>query len=290
MEKDNPTSSKVIQTYAEDMAKVIQDDTGGLVKKIIHGEEEHEAEKKNLSPEPAKNKFFMLISFLLISVASILLLFFFFKKNINTLDVPPQFVPLIFSDKSDFIEVAGFDKDKIAQTFLNQVRTTKLKGVEGIYLTNDKKVVGLRKFLTIIQGHFVPGDDNFVQDNFLLGVISNDIKPVSAEALAGKDFFILLKVRSLADVFDRLRAWENKMFFDLHGFFGVNTSAETNYLFTKNFDDGIVQNKNARILYDNNSKPVLMYIFADDTSIIITGTDNAAGEIMLRLAGSQIKK
>jgi hypothetical protein len=119
-----------------------------------------------------------------------------------------------------------------------------------------------------------------VNNNFLLGAVNGDTK----------DFFILLKMRSISDIFDSLRAWENKMFYDLHGFFGIDVSLQTNYLLTANFQDGIIGNKNARILYDKNNKIVMMYIFADDNSVIITNTENAAQEIMLRLAASQIKK
>ena len=54
MEKDDKTHNKIVQTYAEDMAKVLENNTEGLVKKIIHGEEEHEQEKKNLSPKSKK--------------------------------------------------------------------------------------------------------------------------------------------------------------------------------------------------------------------------------------------
>jgi len=80
------------------------------------------------------------------------------------------------------------------------------------------------------------------------------------------------------------------MFYDLHGFFGIGITSETNYLLTKNFEDGIVENKNARILYDNEGKIILMYVFADDTSVVITDTQETVHEIMLRLASGQIKK
>ena len=38
----------VVQTYAEDMTKVIEKNEGGIIKKIIHEQEEHEAIKKNI--------------------------------------------------------------------------------------------------------------------------------------------------------------------------------------------------------------------------------------------------
>ena len=94
------------------------------------------------------------------------------------------------------------------------------------------------------------------------------------------------------------------MFSDLHGFFGVDISPETNYLLTKNFDDGIVGNKNARVLYRTSeegegsapsplpavNKIVVMYVFADETSVVIANTDKAAREVMLRLAGSDTEQ
>jgi len=288
MEKDNKSQNKIVQTYAQDMAKVIENDKSGLVKKIIHGEQEHEIEKNNTSPESKKNKFFMLVSLLFILIGSATLLFFLFKKNDNTVPIGQQFVPIIFNDQSAFLEVSSFNKDQIAQTVLNEISSTKVKtgGVEGIYLTENKKIIGLRRFISLIKSSFIPGDNTlFVNDNFLLGVVNNE-----TASSGGKDFFIILKVRSAADIFDSLRAWENKMFLDLHGFFGVGVLPETQYLSTKEFQDSVIENKNARVLYDKDGKIVMMYIFADDNSVIITNTDNVAQEIMLRLAASQIKQ
>ena len=59
MKQDNEIKNKITQTYAQDMAKVIEDDKGGLIKKIIHGEEERESQKRNMSPESKKNRFFI---------------------------------------------------------------------------------------------------------------------------------------------------------------------------------------------------------------------------------------
>jgi len=290
MEKNEKMENKIVQTYAEDVAKVIENDTGGLIKKIIHGEEEHEAEKKNLSPESKKNKFFMFISILILFLALATLSFFLFRKDINTVEVEKQFVPIIFSDQSTYLEVFGLNKDEIAQIVLNEVNTTKVNigGVEGIYLTENKRVVGLRRFISLIKGNFVPGDNTlFINDNFLMGAVLVGLKSTSPTA---GDFFMLLKVRSTADIFDALRIWEGKMLSDLRGFLGINLSSDTKYLFTKDFEDGIVENKNARLLYDKDGKLVVMYIFADDNSVIITNTPNVAHEIMLRLAGSQKKQ
>lgn len=285
-EKEKDIKHVAVETYAEDMAKVIENDKSGLVKKIIEGEEEREVERRNFSPKSARNKFFLFTSMSLIFIASAILLLFIFTRSNPTVPIEQQFVSLIFNDQNTFLEVKDLSKEEMAQTVLNEVIGTSVKngGVEGIYLTENKKVIGLRKFVTFLETEFTLGKDNFINDNFLLGVVrgkkENDTK----------DFFMLFKMRALSDVFDSLRAWERTMFSDLHGFFGIDISSETKYLLTKDFEDGLVENKNARILFDQNNKIVMMYIFSGDNSVIITKSASVAHEIMLRLASSQIEK
>jgi hypothetical protein len=280
MEQNRENQNSVVRTYTEDMAEVIENDKEGLIKKIIHGEEEHEKEKKNLSPESRKNKILVFVGVLLVVLALIVLIFSIFNQKAKVVPVQKQFIPIIFTDQSAFLEVSALSENEIAQTVLNEVNSTKVKtgGVEGIYLTLNKQVVGLRQFIGLIKSNFAP-DQNpiLVNDNFLMGGVD-------------KSFFILLKVRSNADIFDSLRAWEPKMLSDLRGFLGVNVSSDTNYLFTESFADGIVENKNARILYDKNGQIVLTYIFADDNSVVITGSPDAAHEIVLRLAAGNTKQ
>ncbi|MES3032055.1 MAG: hypothetical protein V4699_02305 [Patescibacteria group bacterium] len=275
--------NKIVETYAEDMAKVIENDQSGLIKKIIHSEEEHEKEKRDMSPESKKNRFFMFTSLVFILISLATLIFFFLKKENNTVPIEQQFTPIIFNDQSTFLEVAGLKKEEIAQTVLNAIDATSLKSgsVVGIYLTEDKKIVGLRRFLSLVKSALVLNENTlFISDNFLLGAVNGPTK----------DFFMILRVRGVSDIFDSLRIWENKMFSDLHAFFGVGVTAETKYLLTADFEDGVVENKNARILHDKDGKIVMMYVFADENSVIITNTESAAHEVVLRLAASRVKK
>ena len=278
----------LVETFAEDIAGVIGEDAGGMVKNIIHAEEEREAQKKNLSPESKENKLLTVISFLLLVASLVIALFLVFTKKPSTVPVQPQFIPLIFTDKSVSLDVSGKKASDIEQSVADEITNTAItpSNVEGIYLTENKQVIGLRRFITLIGSHFVP-DPNpiLLSDSFLLGVVQNQ-----PDASLGTGFFILMKVRSATDVFDSLRAWEPNMLTDLHGFFGLNVSSATNYLFTKSFTDGIIENKNARILYDQYGNIVLMYVFADDNSIVITDSQNAADQVILRLASSQLQQ
>ena len=240
----------------------------------------------------------MIVGFLLIVVALCALIFFLPTHEAVTVPAEKQFVPLIFNDRLALVEIADLKKGNIAEKVLTELGKLNLKngGIGGAYLTLHKGPVGLRKFIETIEGSFTSLDEASVQDNFLMGVVKNEKKesPQLSKNLSDRDFFILLKINSLVDVFIPIHAWENKMFADLHGFFGIPLTPETKYLLTKNFEDGIIENKNARILYadgggeENNI--VMMYVLVDDSSIIITNTEHATEEIMRRLASSKIEK
>ena len=253
-------------------------------------DEEHEALRKNLSPKSRKNRVFMVISILFIFLALAILSFFvFFNKRPDTVLVIPQSRSLIFADHTDFKAIDGFSKDQIIETVSNQASAAPVDkgGVEGIYLTESNKVLGFESFIAHIRGNLTTDQTSVIGDNFLIGALNNGTDNGSSPA---NNLFMLFKVSSFFDIFPVMQSWESKMFYDLHGFFGIKTSADNNYLFTKDFEDGIVANKNARILYDNNRQIVLMYVFIDDTSIVITNSEAATREVITRLTSSQIRK
>lgn len=283
MQNEKDANAKVVETYTADMARTINGSEGIYIKKIIEEHQKKEDMDDDSSPSNIKNKSYMFLGiFLIFSSIGALLFLFFLKKDISVVEVAPQFNPIIYLDNSEFIEVGGLTKDQIFQSVRNMVFSTKVKqgGVEGIYITYDKQILGLRKFLSLIPASVDQSTMDFISDNFLIGITNTETK----------DLFILLKVRSFTDAFNVMHPWENKIFNDMHGFFGVDVSPENKYLLTKSFEDGIVQNKNARILKDNDGKIIMMYVFGDENSLIITNNENSAREVLLRISSGLLKK
>jgi len=292
--------NKIVETYTSDMVKALENDKSGLIKKIINEEEKHEEQNKSLLIKTKRNRLFLFLSVIFIFLAFIILIFIIFlNENINTAIVTPQYSSIIFIDQSNFLAVDGFNKEKIAKAVFNQINNTKVKagGIEGIYLTVNKNIIGLKEFTKLIKSNLVLDKTDFINDNFLLGVVNITTSNVISSNIVDSSkkqnkngFFILLKVRSLADTFTAMHNWEIKMLDDLSLFLGVEINSLTNYLFTKNFEDAIVENKNARILYDDKGQIILMYVFINDSSIIITNSELATKEVILRLTSSQINK
>jgi hypothetical protein len=287
MEEKNQIKNQKVETYADDMAKAIESGQGSVIKSIIKEQEEKENQKEGLSIEGKKNKVFIISGILLVFLTFfVFVAVFVFRDKVLTSTVAPQFVPMIFLDKTNVIDATGLSKENLVKAVVGQVNVSGIQTgeVEGIYLTNNKKAVGFREFNTFIRGNIPLDKITFLSDNFLIGLNS------TTNTTTEKNLFFLLQDRSMSDIFGAMKGWENKMFFDLHGFFGIEVNADTNYLMTKDFEDGIIQNKNARILKDNNGNIVLMYVFVNDTSILITNSEATSKEIITRLANSQIAK
>src|SRR3989344_4721598 len=281
-EKNSQKNSQkpIVETFASDTAKVLENDQGGLIKKIIEGEEEREKEKKNLSPESRRNKLFLVLSICMVLSGAALLFYFWVGHSPGTTKIAPEFTPLIFTDKSNFVETADLKSREIIQSVLNQTDPFGLKpdAIIDPYLTLGGQQGRLRQFLALLKMSFAPEENPiFVNDSFLMGRVNVKGGAVLKE---GEGFFILLKTRSAVDIFDSLRDWEEKMFYDLHGFFGINIASGTNYLMTKDFEDRIVENKNARVLSDNKGNMIFQYVFADNSSVIITDSTEAVREII----------
>ncbi|MCX6757466.1 MAG: hypothetical protein NTZ44_01110 [Candidatus Nomurabacteria bacterium] len=282
-EIEAPQKSGVTRTYAEDLAYAMDHVEGDLIKKIIKEQEQIGEEQENLSPQSKKNKVLMIVSGVLI--LSAVVLFFLlanFGAKIFTITLKTQSTPLIFADKSQFLPVDGLSKDEIIQKIKSGVSNTIVKngGIEAIYLTEGQQIVGLKRFIKLIKANVPLEMSDYTTENFMIGAFNGNTK----------DLFILIKVNSFTDVFPGIKAWENKMFSDIGDLFGTPTNIDTNYLLTKDFEDEVVGNKNARVLNTNDGKPVLKYVFANDTSVIVIANDEAVNEIMLRLSAGQIRK
>ncbi len=280
--KENvPQKSGVVKTYAEDMANAIDHVEGGMIRQIIQEQEEGQKRKENVSPESTKNRMLMLISSVLLISAFVSLFFAFNSKGkVPTVEPVKQMKNMIFVEQNKFLEIEGFSKTQIIETIKNEVADVQLKngGIEAIYLTEGKNVVTFARFMELIKSNVPSEVTGYTNNNFMIGVYNNNDE---------KSLFILMKVKSFTDIFPGMKIWENKIWGDLHDLFDMELNAETKYLLTKNFEDGIINNKNSRALYDTEKNKILEYVFVDETSVIIITNSNAVKEVMDRLYSAQ---
>ena len=233
MENLEPTKIPKVQTYADDMVGALQEGGENLVKNIIQEQAQQEHMKSAMTVQSRKNILYMILAVLIVlsAIAGVVALFIYQKKN-ETVEVAPRVTPILFTDKTELIEIEGFSKRDISSSVKNLVRVTTLElgKIREISLTENGQSVGLESF------------------------------------------------------------WEKKMFGDLYDFFGIDINPENTYLLTKDFEDGIIENKNARVLYDNNRNIVFAYVFIDDKTIVISTSPAPVREVILRLTYGEVRK
>jgi len=253
-----------IQTYAEDMTKAIEDSGGALVRKVIEEEEAHEREKRH--PEERKNRFFALGGSVLL-LLGLGVVFYFFMNRERAVPLPPPpppaELPILKADTFIDIDLGERNKDEIREIILEKVSQAPLadKEIGEVRLTKSGDRVELRRFIALA-GMNLPLDKlDFVDDKFFLGVISIN---------GAREAFLIIKMREFQDIFPALRDWEKKMYADLRKIFLLGVAPENDYLLSKEFKDGILNNKNARLLEASTGDVAMFYIFANPQSVVIS--------------------
>jgi len=279
--EDNKPKNVHVETYADHLAGAMHDNSEGAIRKIIEQERAYEEAKRNLSPKKVANQLYLYSGIVVMVVALGIVGYVAMGKVKKEVPLEPQYTPIVFNDDTVFAEVDA-DKEKTVASLLSKARAGEMdeKGLRGIYLTENKQIIGFSRFLSLMEANITLGEVNPFQENFLLGAVEGDTR----------DLFVLIRVTSFAEAFNSLRGWERKMFYDLHDLFEVPLNTDTSYLQIKDFEDGIVENKNARVLRDNDGKIVIMYVFADEDFVIISKSESAVREVVLRLAGSRTNR
>lgn len=284
-DQKNTLVVKAIETYASDMTEAIEKNQSGIVHDIIH-EEETKKEIENKKNSLGRNALFVLLG-ILFFLGGMFLLYRLIIRNDNDTSLPIKVSPsLIYLDKTEFKEIAGLNREKIQESLGVIAENAKLKENEmiGIYPIENKQAVNLKRFLGLLKSGLPNENREIFLDNFLIGASGKNEKEEK------NGLFLMFSSASFADMFSSMKIWERNMLYDFNNFFGIPISPESNYLFKKNFEDGIVQNKNARLLLNEKNEIVLMYVFLDDSFVVIANSEHAIEQLILRLASGKINK
>ncbi len=275
-----------LHTYAGDMAQTLRDQKGSLIKIAIAEQHKREADEQDLSAATPKNRFFMIAGILLVALAIIAVIFVFISKSGTVAPEQSNVAPsLIFADSQKEINTTDLTLDKVFLSATSEVQsqTIKLNTIEQAYFTAEtpagKQILGTPDFFKLIRASTSPRLLRSLGSTFMFGVHAYD----------GNQAFILFTTNSREDTLSGMLAWEDKLFDDTYQLFGIDIT-DKGYLFSKKFEDAIVQNKDARVIRDANGKIVLMYLFPTDNTLIITNGQNALQEVFTRIQDLKVAR
>ena len=275
---------KTIRTYASDMAKALSDQQGSVIKIAMAEHKKKESDFENISPASKKNIKLILGSILmiLIGAGSVLYVFLNKKNDVVVVDKKPVIESLIVSESAEEIKIEDILTPKqFSDSILVLKEMDRNDGVLNIIFTTPTETGSrlitteelLEKIDTDTSGYFVRA----LTDNYMFGLYTE--KGVS-------EFFMVLKTTSRETSLAGMLEWENKMFDNFYGILGITPNTENNYLFSEKFSDIVIENRDARVLYNKEGEPVLVYVFIDAGSILIAESFETVNEVIDRLDAS----
>lgn len=282
---------KSIHTYTSDMADAIRENEASVIKIALAEKEKREREKIYKEAEGTKSsKFFLALGGLVLIVGAIFGSYFFFKKGneapvtentIKDIDTLISFDQKVFIDATDAriqTDLYNLIKDELS-------KESPLLSIKAIILTEDlgngKRLFPIENLISVL-GDRAPGSlMRTLDESYMLGSYN--------DSHGQEHVFLILKVKDYNQAYASMLEWEKTLLEDMFILFGKDLGVEGQALFEKSWKDIIINNRDARIIYDKESNELLYYIFPDKNTLIITDNQDTIKEVTLRLLAKATK-
>lgn len=280
---ETKASPKSIRTYQSDMADAVRMNEGSVIK-IAVAEQERKAREQQVEVKTERvGTLFAIgsIIFALVGVGVLSYAIISTREKEVVVTGTPLNQSLITNDGTQALMISGKNKQEIAKEFytIARVPQEKQNSVLNINPINDDSTIKTRPnakdFISSLQTAMPGPLYRSLSDEYMLGSVSLE-KEGSP--------FIILKPTSFDYAYSGMLQWEKKMVDDFFLMYNIDVSGSNAYLLSKPFQDSILKNQDARVLYDNQGQVVMLYLFVNnDDLIIIAKEESAVLEILNRL-------
>lgn len=298
MEENKPQTNnllkiKTLKTYASDMADAVRENEASVIQ-IALAEQKRKAQEEMYKSQEGTtgSKIKLFIGGLILIILAVGIAYFVIKqKDLQQSQVPQikKVEAYISYDNDVSIDLTGTDT---RENFIYKIdpELTKVENsgsIKSIFLQKksgtDFKNLKFTDFVSIANisapGSFIRA----VSEDYMLGTYQKGDGTGKAHS------FLILKATDYNRAFAGMLEWEKTMLYDLFPLFHIDISGDNKYLLDKPFGDIIIDNKDARILYDKNGNDLMYYIFLNKDMLIITDSKEAIKEIGNRLMAKNAK-
>jgi hypothetical protein len=141
------------------------------------------------------------------------------------------------------------------------------------------EILTSKDFLSLINTTIPGALARSLSDKYLLGEygdISNSVNNTTAT-------FLVFETTDYNQAYASMLDWEQTMLRDLHVLFNISIPEQNSPLYAKSWKDIIVNNKDARVLYNDNDQGILYYVFVNKNDFVIADNLVALKEVIGRL-------
>ncbi len=285
-----------LRTFQSDIADAVQHKEASVVK-IAAAEIAHNPNTKQMD-DPKKSLYVLLLSgILVVSSIAALGIFFLYKTQKRASTLPKiETSKIIASEATQEIAVTP---SQAIQPLIQQQKETISASANAItrlmFFTasatssKSKLALGAQDFATRLNTEMPTWLIRALEPEYIVGIHTTE----------SNNPFIIFKSSSYENAFAGMVKWEETIQKDLPAFVnpstvtaavqapGITGSTTQTAVTTSRFQDGVIQNKDVRILKDASGKTILIYALPDKETIVIATNEVTLKELFARLITSQ---
>ncbi len=288
--KENQKAS-TLHTYAGDMATMVRDNEGSVIKIAMAEQKRREQEirKEKIKTQTNMGVVFMLIALVLIGISIPIANYLKEegKKRAMHEEIITELATLVPSDSQTIIPADTLVSTEDVVNAISKERAKENKSlIESVFFTlgNDttKRLLTSSEFLAKI-GSSIPQGLKMVLDKpFMIGIY---------RSVGGSDphTFFIFKITSFDQAVAGSYAWEKTLLDEFYPFLNIPAGEDKKTLLEKNFEDIILYNNNMRVLTDDAKTPIMYSLFLNQNLFMITDSQDAIVEVAKRLRTENAK-
>jgi len=288
---NNKDSLKTVRTYLSDMADTVRENDISVIKVALAEQNKHAREDLYRKAEgtPVSRTIWIIGGLILVLVSIVGTYYVLQKKekeNIPVVVVKDEAV--IAYDETSSLEINDTDYlvDKL-KNHLKQISTSESNNsIDNILISQN--INGVKEKLSVAN---IFSRLNLSASSSLIRSLS-DLYMVGAytkNATGSPNLFLIFKSNEYDYTYAGMLDWENTLSSDMFYLFDLKTGETKLQLETRKWKDVIISNRDARVLYNEENKPILYYMFADKDSLVITDNEDTLKEIITRLIIKNVK-
>ncbi len=280
---------QTLRTYSSDMADAVRENEISVIKIALaeKAKLEKEEEYKIKTEGTGFQKFLLVTGGIILIIGGLAGSYFLIKKNQTRIAsqqqaVAPQIQTFISYDTQTFIDAttAGsiFDITALIKAPLSVTRNP--QSIQALFFTKTSAgkttELSLPDLLTALN-LTAPGALTRSLDQYFIGTYQ------SVDTTQKQHLFFMFQTHDYNEAYASMLEWEPTMLSDLAPLFNIDISGDNSALLRRPFKDILINNNDARVLYDMNGNAIMYYIFVDKDYFIITDSQEAIKEITTRL-------
>jgi hypothetical protein len=295
-QSNNKGNLKTIRTYLSDMADTVRSNDISVIKVALAEQNKNERENiyRQAEGTPVKKAFWVIGGIALIAIALFGIYFVTNKNaNLNTPEIIVKDESVISYDELSTLETT--DTSNLTDKILTNIKDVSSRinntGIESISINNNlagvKNKIGIKELFTKLEFTAPSSLVRSLSDSFMVGTYTKISSGTTTENKPG--LFLILQTKDYEYTYAGMLEWEKTMASDMFYLFELNTKENKIEVNDRQWKDIIINNKDARVLYNEDKLPILYYMFTDKSNIIIANKEDTIKEIVSRLIIKNIK-